>query len=129
MKVSGSLSKIQLDLCFDVGFESSKFEAIRCYFYSRLRSSSNCDYNKIQDTRAGLPQFLGWPEVLISFSLTQYHSAPRHYTSCRGVSPTSCVSPAKAVPIRSLVTGRLGIEPGTLRVGGEREATTPPSRL
>ena len=43
----------------------------------------------IQDTRAGLPQFLGWPEVLISFSLTLGHSVPRHYTSCRGVSPTS----------------------------------------
>ena len=42
-----------------------------------------------QDIRAGLPQFLGWPEVLISFSLTLSHSVPRHYTSCRGVSPTS----------------------------------------
>ena len=42
-----------------------------------------------QDTRAGLPQFLGLPEVLISFSLTLSHSVPRHYTSCRGVSPTS----------------------------------------
>ena len=42
-----------------------------------------------QDARAGLPQFLGWPEVLISFSLTLSHSVPRHYTSCRGVSPTS----------------------------------------
>ena len=40
-------------------------------------------------TRAGLPQFLGWPEVLISFSLTLSHSVPRYYTSCRGVSPTS----------------------------------------
>ena len=85
-----------------------------------------------QDTRAGLPQFLGWPEVLISFSLTLSHSVPRHYTSCRGLvlRARECVSPAKAVPIRSLVTGRLlqaGIEPPTLCAGNEREATTPHS--
>ena len=55
-----------------------------------------------QDTKAGLTQFLGWPEVLISFSLTLSHSVQRHYTSCRGVSPT-----AEAVPIRSLMAGRL----------------------
>ena len=55
------------------------------------------------------PQFLGWPEVLISFSLTPSHSVPRHYTSCRGLVllARECVSPAEAVPIRSLVTGRL----------------------
>ena len=58
---------------------------------------------------AGLPQFLGWPEVFISFSLTLSHSVPRHYTSCWGLvlRARECVSPAEAVPIRSLVTGRL----------------------
>ena len=88
-----------------------------------------------KDTRVGLLQFLGWPEVLISFSLTLSHSVPRHYTSCRGgglvLRVRECVSPAEAVPICSLVTGRLasaGIEPGTLCAGSECEATTPPSR-
>ena len=62
-----------------------------------------------QDTRTGLPQFLGWPEVLISFSLALSHSIPRHYASCRGLvlRARECVFPAKAAPIRSLVTGRL----------------------
>ena len=61
----------------------------------------------IQDRRAGLPQFLAWPEMLISFSLTLSHSVTRHYTSCRGLvlRARKCVPPA--VPIRSLVTGRL----------------------
>ena len=35
--------------------------------YKLCNLFSFCHYNKIQDTRAGLPQFLGWPEVLISF--------------------------------------------------------------
>ena len=83
-----------------------------------------------QDTRAGLLKFLGWLEVLISFSLILSHSVPRHYTSCRGLvlRARECVFPAEAVPIRSLVTGRLalhqaGIEPGTLFAGSEHVAT------
>ena len=69
-----------------------------------------------QDTRAGLP-----PEVLISFSLTINHFVPRHYTGCRELvlRAREYVSPAGAVPIRSLVTGRLAS-------GGDR--TTTPSR-
>ena len=66
-----------------------------------------------QDTKAVLPQFLGWPEVLISFSLTLSHSVPRHYISCRGL-----VLRAEAVPIRSLVTGRLAS-------GGDRTRNSP----
>ena len=68
-----------------------------------------------QDTRAGLP-----PEVLISFSLTINHFVPRHYTSCRELvlRARECVSPTEAVPIRSLVTGRLAS-------GGDRTRNPP----
>ena len=51
------------------------------------------------------PQFLGWPEVLISFSLTPSHSV----LAVGGLvlRARECISPAEAVPICRLVTGRL----------------------
>jgi len=71
-------------------------------------------YNKIQqqDTRAGLSRMLGWPEVLISFSVTLSHSVPRHYTSCRGVSPTS---QRVCITSRSCTKSQLGNWPTCIR--------------
>jgi len=110
------------------------------YFFGAL---SECRYEPLlvfmrysqhthtQDTRAGLSRTLGWPEVLISFSITLSHSVPRHYTSCRGsvLRARECVSPAEAVPNHSLVTGRLASDRIWTRafcLGGDRVTTTPP---
>ena len=45
MTVYGSVSKIQYDVCFNIGFnQSRKFKGMRCKLNPRKRSSSNCDY-------------------------------------------------------------------------------------
>ena len=39
--------------------------------------------------KARTTQQQGWPEVLFTFFVTLSHSVPRHYTCCKGISPTS----------------------------------------
>ena len=89
---------------------------------------------KIQDTRPGRSHFLGFSEVLISFSVTLSHSAPRCWTSCRGVCPTNqglCIF-SRSCTRYLLVTGRpaiAGNRTPVCCVRGKNVTITPPSRI
>ena len=70
---------------------------------------------------------------LIDLSILVQNIGLHTTTSCRGLvlRARECAFPAEAVPIRSLVTGRLasgGNRIRTLHAGSERDAITPPSR-
>ena len=93
--------------------------------------------NKDKRYKARSLPVLGWPEVLISssISLALCHSVPRHYTSILDVGglvlrARECVSLAEAVPNHSLVTGRLAPKRiWTFCLGGDRITPKPPGRL
>ena len=80
---------------------------------------------------ADFPLFFGWPDVLISFSITLSHSVPRHYTSCRGLVLGSVYLQPKLYQFAAWWLDDLnqaGIEPATFCAESEHEATTPSSR-
>ena len=59
-----------------------------------------------QNTRAGLSHKLGWPELLISFTVTLSRGT-KLAVGRLVLRVREYVSPAEAVPNQSLVTGRL----------------------
>ena len=52
---------------------------IKFYLYTKYNNYTTMRY------KDRFPPILGWPEVVISFSVTLSHSVPRNCTSCRGL--------------------------------------------